>query len=377
MEAIYRDHLLRVPILERHADMFANELRRAQNVHSVTARVKDPEHLIVKIIRKKIDDPKRDYSLESYTEKVEDLIGLRAFHLFKSDWSIIHQHILDEFDLKEDEPVIAWTREGDAKEIKDLYESFKIQVKDHPRNYRSVHYILEHPLTKGRKIRAELQVRTIFEEGWGEVDHRVRYPHNMADPLIKAMSDVLNRSAGSSDEMSSFMQQLHGFLANQKAALEERDQQIQQQVSQLDEVQEQLKQTIKQSKATKSEKEALEALVADLRKKVATPARFAIGFDPETSIMDAYQPTYTVPEPDYSIPAQIGSYSYTPPPFSLSSQPLRYDSATELIKNQNSFISPPIVAPNLTTGQIAPIQNLVVAQRVIMSQTELNAMLPL
>jgi len=36
-----------------------------------------------------------------------------------------------------------------------------------------VHYLLVMQPTKQRYL-CELQVRTIFEEGWSEVDHRIR-----------------------------------------------------------------------------------------------------------------------------------------------------------------------------------------------------------
>lgn len=66
LEAIYNDHVKRMPSLETEADRLAAMLRRSPAVHSIKARIKDPEHLIDKILRKKTADSTRDYSLENY-----------------------------------------------------------------------------------------------------------------------------------------------------------------------------------------------------------------------------------------------------------------------------------------------------------------------
>lgn len=65
--------------------------------------------------------------------------------------------------------------------------------------YRSVHYIIKY-----RGVYIEIQVRTLFEEGWGEVDHYMVYPYYQEDPLFQEYTGLLNRLTGLADEMSSF-----------------------------------------------------------------------------------------------------------------------------------------------------------------------------
>lgn len=72
--------------------------------------------------------------------------------------------------------------------------------------YRSVHYILKY---KG--VYLEIQVRTLFEEGWGEVDHAIRYPNYQADPVFKEYTELLNRLSGLADEMGSFFNKLESL----------------------------------------------------------------------------------------------------------------------------------------------------------------------
>ena len=41
--------------------------------------------------------------------------------------------------------------------------------------YTSVHYVIE--ANTRTKYTCEIQVRTLMEEVWGEVDHRINYPY--------------------------------------------------------------------------------------------------------------------------------------------------------------------------------------------------------
>lgn len=58
----------------------------AENVHSVKSRIKDPERLIAKIIRNKLKHPEREFTVENYTDIIDDIIGIRILHLY--DWNL-------------------------------------------------------------------------------------------------------------------------------------------------------------------------------------------------------------------------------------------------------------------------------------------------
>ena len=47
-------------------------------------------------------------------------------------------------------------------------------------------------------------MRTLFEEGWGEIDHHIVYPYYQDDILFQQYTSLLNRLTGLADEMSSF-----------------------------------------------------------------------------------------------------------------------------------------------------------------------------
>lgn len=201
------DHQSKVEQRKETAELFAKIIQRCSKVHSVRWRVKDPEHLMEKIVRKTIDGANSFNSSyiginkDNYHEIITDLVGIRALHLFKDDCLEIDSYLCGIWNTKE-KPTY-YVRDGD--ETKDEFEQF--DVKQHPAGYRSLHYVFEsQPLNQ--IVYTEVQVRTIFEEGWSEIDHKIRYPNFSDNPQISYFLRIFNRLAGSADEMGSFVKEL-------------------------------------------------------------------------------------------------------------------------------------------------------------------------
>src|SRR5690606_29677137 len=93
---------------------------------------------------------------------------------------------------------------------------------------------------------AEIQVRTIFEEGWSEIDHTIRYPYDQENPIYGQFLMILNRLAGSADEMGTFIMFLKNTLYEQKID-------YLQKISDKDSIIEQLEEKIKKSKLNKQD----------------------------------------------------------------------------------------------------------------------------
>jgi putative GTP pyrophosphokinase len=205
LKAIYSDFTSKVQHLSSIGLSISNSLQGQSGVHSVRYRIKDPEHLIEKIIRKVAENPTRKIDLSNYETEITDLVGVRAIHLFKSSWQAIDQFIRYTWEFKE-EP-IAYFRKGDPEDVTSTFNSSKFDVKVHKAGYRSLHYVLK---TKPTKIEhyVELQVRTLFEEGWSEIDHKVRYPNDTNNDLINNLLMIFNRLAGSADEIGEFVRTL-------------------------------------------------------------------------------------------------------------------------------------------------------------------------
>ena len=189
-------------------------------IHSYRYRTKGTAQLLEKVIRKRKENPEKFARLDhtNYYKFVTDLIGIRVFFLYREDWKHFHQYLTSRFennpqlyiqdrlkDFDENpehyylaERPRAYKRTGDSK----IYDGNEIQIISDG-IYRSLHYIIKY---KGQYI--ELQGRTLFEEGWGEVDHDIVYKNAEDDEMLRDYSKLLNRLSGLADEMSSYFRRL-------------------------------------------------------------------------------------------------------------------------------------------------------------------------
>jgi len=207
LNKIYTDFKTRVTELEEIAKLLSNQLMGIKRIHSTRFRVKDPEHLIEKIIRKKNKNKSIEININNYYEVLTDLIGIRGIHLYKEEWLPIHKQIKETMKISKDVKVNI--REGDKEDYytDKLDASEKLIIAKQKYGYRSIHYIVE---TKPGKTTyyAEIQIRTIFEEGWSEVDHKLRYPYKTNNKVLTQYLLILNRLAGTADEMCTFIRKL-------------------------------------------------------------------------------------------------------------------------------------------------------------------------
>lgn len=66
-----------------------------------------------------------------------------------------------------------------------------------------MHYIIKY-----HGYYLEIQGRTLFEEGWSEIDHDIVYPYYKDDEMLTEFSGLLNRLSGVADEMSSYFRKM-------------------------------------------------------------------------------------------------------------------------------------------------------------------------
>lgn len=231
---IRRDHERNSSRLEAAAKYVADRLRTLPEVHTVRTRVKDPDHLIAKIIRKKLENPDIEVELQTYHEIINDLVGVRALHLFKEDWETIHEFVVRTWDVHK--RPMASVCEGDHEDIIARFREKGCTIHNHPFGYRSVHYLVAFAPSKSESTVVEIQVRTILEEAWSEIDHLIRYPYGNHKQALSPYLLFLNRLLGNADEMGSLIRVLsdnlmqrdnekspHGFLDETPASRLKRD----------------------------------------------------------------------------------------------------------------------------------------------------------
>lgn len=201
--AIAQDHDSRLHALALNAGSIANRLQVFKGVHSVRWRVKDTFGLLKKILRKNLGGTVKEkwagVTVSNYKEVVTDLIGVRALHLLKEDCADIDSQIRQTWDVYD---VVMFKKEG---EISSPVMIERGAIEDlHNFGYRSTHYSMAYTAEKTPTI-VEIQVRTIFQEGWSEIDHKVRYPDFSNNHTLKYFLGLFNGLAGTADEMGSFV----------------------------------------------------------------------------------------------------------------------------------------------------------------------------
>jgi ppGpp synthetase/RelA/SpoT-type nucleotidyltranferase len=172
-------------------------------IHSVKFRVKDPGHLKDKLVRQAHDAKKYGkaftVSARNLFSTIGDLAGLRILHLHTRQMAEIHPAILHVFQEQRYRLVEKPVANTWDDEYRDFFRGLGIRTVARDSMYTSVHYVVEANSTK--KLRCELQVRTLMEEVWGEVSHTINYPHPTRSVACVEQIKVLARVASGSTRL--------------------------------------------------------------------------------------------------------------------------------------------------------------------------------
>lgn len=164
-------------------------------IHSFKRRVKDPEHLRAKLVRKfleaKESGKRPDYSVDNLFTKVNDLAGFRIIHLHTTQFASINVELLKIFEDQRwivSEGPVAKTWDDETRRY---FQELSMATEESKTMYTSVHYVVK-PNSR-QEITCEIQVRTLMEEVWGEVDHTINYPEKSPIPSCREQILVLAR----------------------------------------------------------------------------------------------------------------------------------------------------------------------------------------
>lgn len=168
-------------------------------IHSKKHRIKDLDHLKDKLMRKADEANKKKkpflITKANLFSKINDLAGYRILHLHTKQFQQIDielRKIFDEQRWKITEKPTARTWDDESREY---FKSIGIKTLANPNLYTSVHYVIK-PNTKS-SVTCEIQVRTLMEEVWGEVDHKINYPHKSESISCREQIKTLARVTSS------------------------------------------------------------------------------------------------------------------------------------------------------------------------------------
>jgi putative GTP pyrophosphokinase len=171
-------------------------------IHTVKGRLKEPDHLRHKLIRKakkaKKEGIEFDITEENLSIKLNDLVGVRIIHLHTKQFekiNLILKDLLKEENYEIVEGPIAKTWDDESRRY---FRSIQgVQTEDNENMYTSVHY----DVRANSRTTCEIQVRTLMEEVWGEVDHSINYPEQTGCFSCREQIKALARSTSSSSRL--------------------------------------------------------------------------------------------------------------------------------------------------------------------------------
>lgn len=159
--------LNRITIERELEEQIEKKLNRIGLYFHIFARVKEAHSLCLKLIRK-------DEAYRKKNKRLQDLIGIRIILYYADDIPVCRKIIESLFHIREEDSAI------DTPKI-DEFKPIRLNlVCDIPNGEGG--YIARIPEELWRDYRIdktfEVQIRTIFSEGWHEVEHDIRYKHN-------------------------------------------------------------------------------------------------------------------------------------------------------------------------------------------------------
>jgi ppGpp synthetase/RelA/SpoT-type nucleotidyltranferase len=145
----------------------------------VISRVKDREEAIRKFSRKYqkiLEDAQTDYAIKDY---ITDLIGVRVICLYETDVNKIARILKENFlVLEETDKVKKIEATEDSFGYKGLHLDLKInEIRADFAEYR-----------RYANLRFEVQVRTIIQNSWSVLDHKIKYKKSIPNELKRRIN---------------------------------------------------------------------------------------------------------------------------------------------------------------------------------------------
>ena len=169
-------------------------------IEHTSSRVKSPESLYEKIIRKNCP-----FDLDIVREEIRDIAGIRITCSFRSDIYRVKEMLCKQQDLE-------------VIECKDYIQHPK------PNGYQSLHLIVKVPVFMSNRtehVFVEIQIRTIAMDFLASLEHKIFYKYDREVP--ERLTNELKEAALSATELDLKMERLHEEVNAMKAANDEEE----------------------------------------------------------------------------------------------------------------------------------------------------------
>jgi len=169
-------------------------------------RIKSPESIYLKTKRKRITD----------LTTITDYAGLRVLTLFEKDLFELNDFLLENYKNRgyELESLNVFNYHNDEHHLESITQ---IAAKYFPEvpvtsikkksGYKSIHYIIKRTLGKAQLL-IEIQLRTLLQDVWGELEHSLSYKKGDIHPHIKKSFAILSRDLENNDMLISHLREI-------------------------------------------------------------------------------------------------------------------------------------------------------------------------
>lgn len=169
-------------------------------IYTTKSRIKAEDSIFIKTKRDK----------ENNLNKIEDIAGFRIVCLFEQDIIQVHNYIIkslgddnDKFNLCKFKyfnfdydsfikPLIEY--------LTPIYGNVDLIPKKKETGYKSIHYIFNYKIGIN-EYNIEIQLRTLLQDVWGELEHSICYKQGDVDPQIKHNFIALSTRLQADDTM--------------------------------------------------------------------------------------------------------------------------------------------------------------------------------
>ena len=161
-------------------------------IESIKSRIKSHESLIRKMRSRNIP-----LNLQAMEENITDIAGIRVICSFPEDIYTLAECLLRQDDIT-------------LIERKDYIQNPKES------GYRSLHLIVQVPIflqNQTRKMKVEVQLRTIAMDFWASLEHKLRYKKNIPDDMAHELAEELRMCAEQSASLDQRMEDIKFRIA--------------------------------------------------------------------------------------------------------------------------------------------------------------------
>ena len=204
-------------VLKGLYDQITTSPKLTPYIHSLKWRTKSIPSLEDQILRKmdeaKAADKPFGLTKQNLFVKINDLAGFRILHLNTDQLPNLAAGLKDL--LKSSSiPSLRRPLQGLDDESRELLRGMGFKIVNKPSKpsfYTSVHYVIK--ANRKTKITCEIQVRTLMEEVWGEVDHLLNYPHKTKILACKEQIAALARATSTCSRLVDSIFRSHADLS--------------------------------------------------------------------------------------------------------------------------------------------------------------------